>query len=186
LTEIILISPARQFYVGHMALHNFDNNGVTGDYIVVTDSSYIYAFGALTSGTPTITEFSTGGGNFYQFKCAYVDASSGLPGTGAGTPTHPTFYLLPDSFQAGGNTANGLTMYKIYWNGSAYTYATVGTALDILNNSLVLGNSNLVSINGTINYNTITNIYNPVKRRWYCINNNSGMCDIFNINAYSS
>jgi hypothetical protein len=179
-------SPARQFYAGHMALHKFDNNGVTGDYIVVTDSSYIYAIGALTSGTPTITEFSTGGGNFYQFKCAYVDASSGLPGTGAGTPTRPTFYLLPDSYQAGGNGANAITMYKVYWNGSAYTYATVGTALDILNNSLVLGNSNLVSINGTINYNTITNIYNPVKRRWYCINNNSGMCDIFNISAYSS
>jgi hypothetical protein len=170
-------SPARQFYAGHMALHNFNNNGVTADYIVVADSSYIYAIGDLTSGTPTITEFSTGGGNFYQFKCVYVDASDSA---------HPTFYLLPDSYQAGGNTANALTMYKVYWNGSAYTYAIVGTALDILNNSLVLGNSNLVSINGTVNYNTITNIYNPVKRRWYCINNNSGMCDIFNINAYSS
>lgn len=179
-------SPARQFYAGHMALHNFDNNGVPGDYIVVADSSYIYAIGALTSGAPTITEFYAGGGNFYNFKCAYVDASSGLPGTGAGTPTRPTFYLLPDSFGAGGNTADGLTMYKVYWNGSAYAYAAVGTALDILNNSLVLGNANLVSINGTVNYNTITNIYNPVKRRWYCINNNSGMCDIFNINAYSS
>lgn len=170
-------SPARQFYAGHMALHNFNNNGVTADYIVVADSSYIYAIGSLTSGAPTITEFSTGGGNFYQFKCVYVDASD---------PAHPTFYLLPDSYNAGGNTANALTMYKVYWNGSAYTYAIVGTALDILNNSLVLGNSNLVSINGTVNYNTITNIYNPVKRRWYCINNNSGMCDIFNISAYSS
>lgn len=177
-------SPARQFYAGHMALHRFNNNGMTEDCIVVTsgneggvNSSYIYVIGQLTSGAPTITSYLAGGGNFYQWKCAYVDASDAA---------HPTFYLLPDSIGAGGNTANALTMYKVYWNGSAYTYATVGTALDILNNSLILGNSSLVSINGTVNYNTITNIYNPVKRRWYCINNNSGMCDIFNISAYSS
>lgn len=179
-------SPAREFWAGHMSLHRFDNNGVTRDCIVVMDRYYIYIIDDLTSGTPSIRSFLHNNSGFYKFKCAYVDTTTGTPPTGPGTPLYPNFYILPDSYQAGGNGANAITMYKVYWNGSAYTNAAVGTALNILNNSLVDNNTNLVSVNGTANYITITNIYNPVKRRWYCINNNSGMCDIFNISAYSS
>ena len=167
---------SRQFYGGHMALHKFDNQGVTEDCIVFTDAAYVYVVGQLT-GSPTVTSYSSGT-NFSKYKCVYVDATDNL---------HPTFYLLPDSLQAGSvNNANNLTMYKVYWNGSAYTYATVGTALNLLNNSNIINYSTLQAINGLTNYNTITNIYNPVKRRLYSINNNSGMCDVYNINLYSS
>jgi len=168
----------RSFQGGHMALHNFNNQGVTEDCIVFTDTNnYINVIGGLTTGSPTHQQYSSGT-NFFRYRCVFVDASDNL---------HPTFYLLPDSYQAGSvNNANNLTMYKVYWNGSAYTYAAVGSALNLLNNNNIINYSTLQGINGLTNYNTITNIYNPIKCRLYCINNNSGMCDVYNLNLYSS
>jgi hypothetical protein len=175
---------------GYFSIQKYNDargGGGNIDRIVYGDASGFINVLSNISGTPTAISRSVGGA-WQGLRCVYVNTTATGTDTNAST-TNPTFYMMASRTNRG--TLNGMQMYKVYYNGSNYTYSSLHSSypMNLIGSAAQANITNWAAfykLEAYTNQYIFSTNYNPIKKRLYLITSGCGACHVFNINGYGS
>jgi predicted acetyltransferase len=175
---------------GFFSIQKYDDaKGLGGniDRIVYGDASGFINVLSNISSTPTAISRSIGAA-WQGLRCVYVNTTANQNDNNA-TTTNPTFYMMASRVNRG--TLSGMQMYKIYYNGTTYTYQALHNSypMNLIGSAAQANITNWAAfykLEAYKNQYIFSTNYNPIKKRLYLITSGCGACHVFNINGYNS